>query len=86
MIGRRVCDVKIKKSNEVSIQQVKHKVLIGMCTEDISAGNIGASFGGYGGVADVFIPKPPRVFSLVNLLDPVFAQSLRGEDHIVKGT
>lgn len=39
----------------------------------------------FGEVTDVFIPKPFRAFSFVTFLDPEVAQSLCGEDHIVKG-
>jgi len=34
---------------------------------------------------DVFIPRPFRAFSFVTFLDPDVAQSLCGEDHIIKG-
>ena len=42
-------------------------------------------FSKFGEVTDVFIPKPFRAFAFITFLDPEVAQSLCGEDHIVKG-
>lgn len=42
-------------------------------------------FSKFGEVTDVFIPKPFRAFAFVTFLDPEVAQSLCGEDHIIKG-
>jgi len=42
-------------------------------------------FSKFGEVTDVFIPRPFRAFSFVTFLDPDVAQSLCGEDHIIKG-
>ncbi|KAB7495578.1 TAR DNA-binding protein 43 [Armadillidium nasatum] len=86
MIDGRVCDVKIPNSKEGAMQQVNSKVFIGRCTEDISADDLREYFSKYGEVTDVFIPKPFRAFAFVTFLDPEVAQSLCGEDHIVKGT
>lgn len=62
------------------------KVFIGRCTEDLTADDLREYFGKFGEVTDVFIPKPFRAFSFVTFLDPEVAQSLCGEDHIIKGT
>ncbi|KAK8753836.1 hypothetical protein OTU49_017096 [Cherax quadricarinatus] len=87
MIDGRLCDVKIPNSKqEGQIQQVNSKVFIGRCTEDISADDLREYFSKFGEVTDVFIPKPFRAFAFVTFLDPDVAQSLCGEDHIVKGT
>ncbi|XP_045614927.1 TAR DNA-binding protein 43 isoform X3 [Procambarus clarkii] len=86
MIDGRLCDVKIPNSKEGQIQQVNSKVFIGRCTEDISADDLREYFSKFGEVTDVFIPKPFRAFAFVTFLDPEVAQSLCGEDHIVKGT
>ena len=43
-------------------------------------------FSKFGEVVDVFIPKPFRAFAFVTFADPDIAQSLCGEDHIVKNT
>ena len=43
-------------------------------------------FSKFGDVVDVFIPKPFRAFAFVTFSDPEVAQSLCGEDHIVKNT
>lgn len=61
------------------------KVFVGRCTEDITADDLKEYFSKFGEVTDVFIPKPFRAFSFVTFLDPEVAQSLCGEDHIVKG-
>lgn len=60
------------------------KVFVGRCTEDIAADDLREYFSKFGEVTDVFIPKPFRAFSFVTFLDPEVAQSLCGEDHIVK--
>ncbi|KAJ3650950.1 hypothetical protein Zmor_017024 [Zophobas morio] len=85
MIDGRWCDVKVPNSKEGLIQQVPCKVFIGRCTEELTADDLREYFGKYGEVTDVFIPKPFRAFSFVTFLDPEVAQSLCGEDHIIKG-
>lgn len=42
-------------------------------------------FSQYGEVTDVFIPKPFRGFGFVTFHDPNIAESLCGEDYVVKG-
>lgn len=59
---------------------------MGRCTEDITADDLRDYFCKFGEVTDVFIPKPFRAFSFVTFLDPEVAQSLCGEDHIIKGS
>ncbi|XP_027209404.1 TAR DNA-binding protein 43 isoform X3 [Penaeus vannamei] len=87
MIDGRLCDVKIPNSKqEGMVQQVNSKVFIGRCTEDIGPEDLREYFSKFGEVTDVFIPKPFRAFAFVTFLDPEVAQSLCGEDHIVKGT
>lgn len=61
-------------------------MFIGRCTEDITSDDLREYFSKFGEVTDVFIPKPFRAFAFVTFLDPEVAQSLCGEDHIVKGT
>eukprot|EP00088_Acartia_fossae_P009051 TRINITY_DN14365_c0_g2_i1.p1 TRINITY_DN14365_c0_g2~~TRINITY_DN14365_c0_g2_i1.p1 ORF type:complete len:505 (-),score=192.87 TRINITY_DN14365_c0_g2_i1:863-2377(-) len=85
MIDGRWCDVKIPNSKEGQVQQVPCKVFVGRCTEDINADDLRDYFSKFGEVTDVFIPKPFRAFSFITFLDPEVAQSLCGEDHIVKG-
>lgn len=58
---------------------------MGRCTEDITAEDLREYFAKYGEVTDVFIPKPFRAFAFVTFLEAEVAQSLCGEDHIVKG-
>lgn len=85
MIDGRWCDVKIPNSKEGAVQQVPCKVFVGRCTEDMTAEDLKEYFSKFGEVTDVFIPKPFRAFSFITFLDPEVAQSLCGEDHIVKG-
>lgn len=70
---------------EGMVQQMPCKVFVGRCTEDLSAEDLREYFSKFGEVTDVFIPRPFRAFSFVTFLDPEVAQSLCGEDHIVKG-
>jgi len=85
MIDGRWCDVKIPNSKEGSNPQVPCKVFVCRCTEDMTADDLRDYFSKFGEVTDVFIPKPFRAFAFVTFLDPEVAQSLCGEDHIVKG-
>lgn len=85
LIDGRWCEVKVPNSKEGMIQQVPCKVFVGRCTEDLTADDLRDYFSKFGEVTDVFIPKPFRAFSFVTFLDPDVAQSLCGEDHIIKG-
>uniref|UniRef100_A0A0K8TS76 TAR DNA-binding protein 43 n=1 Tax=Tabanus bromius TaxID=304241 RepID=A0A0K8TS76_TABBR len=85
LIDGRWCEVKIPNSKEGVVHQVPCKVFVGRCTEDITADDLKEYFSKFGEVTDVFIPKPFRAFSFVTFLDPEIAQSLCGEDHIIKG-
>lgn len=71
---------------EGQTQIMNRKVFIGRCTEDISAEDLRNYFSNFGEVVDVFIPKPFRAFAFVTFSDPEIAQSLCGDDHIIKGT
>ena len=66
-------------------QQMNRKVFIGRCTEEMTADDLRSYFNKFGEVVDVFIPKPFRAFAFVTFADPEVAQSLCGEDHIIKG-
>ncbi|VVC87714.1 unnamed protein product [Leptidea sinapis] len=84
MIDGRWCDVRIPNSKDGG--SVAHrKVFVGRCTESLSADDLREYFGAFGQVTDVFVPKPFRAFSFVTFLDPEVAQSLCGQDHIIKG-
>lgn len=85
MIDGRWCDVRIPNSKEGSVTPMPCKVFVGRCTEDLSANDLKDYFSQFGEVTDVFIPKPFRAFSFVTFLDPEVAQSLCGQDHIIKG-
>ncbi|KAL3859735.1 hypothetical protein ACJMK2_009933 [Sinanodonta woodiana] len=84
-IDGRWCDVTIPNSNEGAQHLVSRKVFIARCTEDIKSEDLKAYFSRFGEVVDVFIPKPFRSFAFVSFADPEVAQSLCGEDHIIKG-
>lgn len=84
-IDGRWCEVKVPNSKEGQVQQVPCKVFVGRCTEDLTQEDLRDYFSKFGEVTDVFIPKPFRAFSFVTFLDPEIAQSLCGEDHIIKG-
>ena len=77
--------VLLKQAQEGVQQQMHRKVFVGRCTEDMTADDLRSYFSKFGEVIDVFIPKPFRAFAFVTFADPDVAQSLCGEDHIVKG-
>lgn len=52
----------------------------------MTAEDLRTYFQGFGEVTDVFVPKPFRAFAFVTFTDPDVAQSLCGDDHIIKGT
>ncbi|XP_005111099.1 TAR DNA-binding protein 43 [Aplysia californica] len=66
-------------------QMMNRKVFVGRCTEDMTAEDLRHYFSKFGEVVDVFIPKPFRAFAFVSFADPETAQTLCGEDHIIKG-
>lgn len=84
LIDGRWCEVKVPSSKGMT-HQVPCKVFVGRCTEDMTADDLRDYFSKFGEVTDVFIPKPFRAFSFVTFLDPEVAQSLCGEDHIIRG-
>ncbi|XP_070065778.1 TAR DNA-binding protein 43-like isoform X2 [Drosophila virilis] len=84
LIDGRWCEVKVPNSKGMG-HQVPCKVFVGRCTEDINSDDLREYFSKFGEVTDVFIPRPFRAFSFVTFLDPDVAQSLCGEDHIIKG-
>ena len=52
-----------------------------MTTDDLRS-----FFSNYGEVLDVYIPRPFRSFAFVTFADHIVAQSLCGEDFVIKGT
>lgn len=52
----------------------------------MTAEDLRSYFQQFGEVTDVFVPKPFRAFAFVTFTDPDVAQSLCGDDHIIKGT
>lgn len=84
MIDGRWCDVRIPNSRDGGAAH-ERKVFVGRCTESLTADDLREYFGAFGQVTDVFVPKPFRAFSFVTFLEPEVAQSLCGQDHIIKG-
>ncbi|XP_030027030.2 TAR DNA-binding protein 43 [Manduca sexta] len=84
-IDGRWVDVRIPNSKEGVVPQMPCKVFVGRCTEDMTADDLREYFSKFGEVTDVFVPRPFRAFGFVTFLDPEVAQSLCGEDHVIKG-
>lgn len=84
-IEGRWVDVRIPNSKEGVVPQMPCKVFVGRCTEDMTADDLREYFSKFGEVTDVFVPRPFRAFGFVTFLDPEVAQSLCGEDHVIKG-
>ncbi|XP_068628534.1 TAR DNA-binding protein 43-like [Battus philenor] len=84
-IDGRWVDVRIPNSKEGVVPQMPCKVFVGRCTEDMTADHLREYFSKFGEVTDVFVPRPFRAFGFVTFLDPEVAQSLCGEDHVIKG-
>ncbi|MBN3326178.1 TADBP protein, partial [Atractosteus spatula] len=86
MIDGRWCDCKLPNSKQSPDEPLRsRKVFVGRCTEDMTAEELRQFFMQYGEVTDVFIPKPFRAFAFVTFADDQVAQSLCGEDLIIKG-
>ncbi|KAF6111773.1 hypothetical protein HJG60_018551 [Phyllostomus discolor] len=86
MIDGRWCDCKLPNSKQSPDEPLRsRKVFVGRCTEDMTADELRQFFCQYGEVVDVFIPKPFRAFAFVTFADDQVAQSLCGEDLIIKG-
>uniref|UniRef100_A0A8C9K2N8 TAR DNA-binding protein 43 n=1 Tax=Panthera tigris altaica TaxID=74533 RepID=A0A8C9K2N8_PANTA len=82
MIEAPRCDRKLPNSKQSPDEPLRsRKVSVGRCTEDMTADE----WRQYGEVADVFIPRPFRAFAFVTFADDQVAQSLYGEDLIIKG-
>ncbi|XP_062314652.1 TAR DNA-binding protein 43 [Osmerus eperlanus] len=86
MIDGRWCDCKLPNSKQGPDEPMRcRKVFVGRCTEDMTTDELRQFFMQYGEVTDVFIPKPFRAFAFVTFADDQVAQSLCGEDLIIKG-
>uniref|UniRef100_A0A8C7XYK7 TAR DNA-binding protein 43 n=1 Tax=Oryzias sinensis TaxID=183150 RepID=A0A8C7XYK7_9TELE len=84
MIDGRWCDCKFWFQGPDEPLRSR-KVFVGRCTEDMTTDDLRQFFMQYGEVTDVFIPKPFRAFAFVTFADDQVAQSLCGEDLIIKG-
>uniref|UniRef100_A0A2I3HWW4 TAR DNA-binding protein 43 n=1 Tax=Nomascus leucogenys TaxID=61853 RepID=A0A2I3HWW4_NOMLE len=86
MIDGRWCDCKLPNSKQSQDEPLRsRKVFVGRCTEDMTEDELREFFSQYRDVMDVFIPKPFRAFAFVTFADDQIAQSLCGEDLIIKG-
>ena len=63
---------------------MSNKIYVGRCTEDMTNDDLQEYFSQFGEVREVFIPKPFRAFAFVTFADPYVAQSLYGDDHVIK--
>lgn len=88
-IDGRWCDVRIPMSKDGSTdaarQDMNRKIFIGRLTSEISVDDLREYFIKYGEISDIFVPKPFRGFAFVTFSEPSIAQTLCGEDHIIKG-
>uniref|UniRef100_A0A6M2DRS8 Putative rna-binding protein musashi/mrna cleavage and polyadenylation factor i complex n=1 Tax=Xenopsylla cheopis TaxID=163159 RepID=A0A6M2DRS8_XENCH len=84
-ISNRWCEVKIHGPKDADISTRTSKIFVARCTEDITAEDLSSYFSKFGEVINVYIPKPHRGFSFVTFDDPDTAESLYGQDHIIKG-
>src|SRR5438552_573228 len=64
---------------------MENKIYVGRLTEDITNDDLRSYFEQFGEVSEVFVPKPFRAFAFVTFTDAEVAQSLWGDDHILKG-
>ncbi|XP_055515365.1 TAR DNA-binding protein 43-like [Leucoraja erinacea] len=87
MIEGRWCDCKFPNSKHNADEPLRsRKVFVGRCPEDMTADELRQFFSEFGDVTDVFIPQPFRAFAFVTFADDQVAQSLCGEDLIIKGS
>jgi TAR DNA-binding protein 43 len=61
------------------------RIYVGRCSEDMTYDDLRTYFSQFGEVTDVFIPRPFRAFAFVTFADSDIANSLCGDDHIIKG-
>ena len=85
----RWCDVRIplsKGEEQFSYQssEFNRKIFVGRITEDFTVEDLRSYFKKFGEISDVFIPKPFRAFAFITFKDSETAQTLCGEDHLVK--
>nr|XP_032822977.1 TAR DNA-binding protein 43-like isoform X1 [Petromyzon marinus] len=88
LIGGRWCDVKLPNTKQQQSETGFHskKIFVGRCPPDLTTEDLRAYFSQFGEVTDVFIPKPFRGFAFVTFTDEQVANSLCGEDLIIKGS
>ena len=67
------------------ITSTGRKIFVGRCTEDMTTDDLRSFFANYGEVLDVYIPRPFRSFAFVTFADHLVAQSLCGEEFLIKG-
>ena len=85
-ISGRWCDVRIPLSRGESAlsAEFSRKIFVGRLTEEVTSEDLRDYFCKFGEIVDVFIPKPFRAFAFVTFSDSEIAQSLCGDDHILR--
>uniref|UniRef100_A0A8C4Q9U5 RRM domain-containing protein n=1 Tax=Eptatretus burgeri TaxID=7764 RepID=A0A8C4Q9U5_EPTBU len=86
MIGGRWCEVKLPQSKMYPQNPERSRIFVGRCPEDITTEDLRQFFCQFGEVTDVYIPKPFRSFGFVTFANEAVAQSLCGQDVIIKGS
>uniref|UniRef100_UPI00358E9725 TAR DNA-binding protein 43-like n=1 Tax=Myxine glutinosa TaxID=7769 RepID=UPI00358E9725 len=86
MIGGRWCEVKVPQSKMYPQNPERSRIFVGRCPEDLTAEDLRQFFSQFGEVIDVYIPKPFRSFGFVTFANEAVAQSLCGQDVIIKGS
>ena len=66
---------------------MSRRIFVGRVTENVTKEDLETYFSKYGAIADVFMPKPFRMFAFVTFVCAESAQDLinLGEDHIIAG-
>ncbi|ESN96811.1 hypothetical protein HELRODRAFT_157599 [Helobdella robusta] len=84
LIDGRWCNLRIPNSKCSVHPELSNKIYVGRLTEDMTSEDLHEYFSQFGEVREVFIPKPFRAFAFVSFADPFIAQSLYGDDHVIK--
>ena len=89
-IQGRWCDVRVplsKGEEQFNYQnsEFNRKIFVGRITDDFTVEDLRTYFKKFGDISDVFIPKPFRGFGFVTFVESDVAQSLCGEEHVIKG-
>jgi len=97
-IDGRQLEVKLPQSKSAGLDELVYpgqepkphlsrRIFVGRVTENVTKEDLETYFSKYGAIADVFMPKPFRMFAFVTFVCAESAQDLinLGEDHIIAG-